>query len=150
MKVLCDTSVLVPALWKWHPDHGNCVGWLIAAMASRVELKMAAHSLAETFSVVTRLPTKQRVAPALAWQVIETTLLPHVELVEVPASRYRSVLGDLASRGIGGGIVYDALIAAAAELAQVDLLLTNNVTHFEIVWPQGRGRIASPKTVTAP
>lgn len=150
MKVLCDTSVLIPALWKWHHDHQVCVPWLKAAKASRVELVVAAHSLAETYSVSTRLPTKPRIAPEDAWQVIQAGLLSYAQLIEVPSAVYQSVLSDLAIRKIGGGIVYDALIAAAAELAQVDLLLTSNVPHFEIVWPQGCGRIASPKTVTAP
>jgi predicted nucleic acid-binding protein len=150
MKVLCDTSVLIPALWKWHNDHAVCLPWLKAAIDTRIELVVAVHSLAETYSVSTRLPTKPRIAPEDAWQVISTDLLSHARLIGVPADVYHAVLADLASRKIGGGIVYDALIAAAAELAQVDLLLTCNVSHFEIVWPQGRGRIASPKTVTAP
>jgi predicted nucleic acid-binding protein len=150
MKVLCDTSVLVPALWKWHDDHAACIGWLTAAAGSRIELVLAVHSIAETFSVVTRLPTKQRVSPADAWQAIQGSLLPHARLIEVPATNYQSVLADLAARGLGGGIIYDALIASAAQIAQVDLLVTKNVRHFEIAWPQGHGRIVSPDTATAP
>ncbi|MDX1968611.1 MAG: PIN domain-containing protein [Planctomycetaceae bacterium] len=149
MKVLCDTSVLVPALWKWHADHAACVTWLLAAVARKIEFFVAAHSLAETYSVVTRLPTKQRVAPADAWRIIEVSILPHAQLIELPSTTYSAVLRDLASRGIGGGIVYDALIAAAAEIGQVDLLVTGNVSHFETVWPQGVGRIVSPKTAIA-
>lgn len=150
MRVLCDTSVLVPGLWKWHDDHEVCAPWLSAAVASQIELVIAVHSLAETYSVLTRLPTKPRIAPEDAWRVMETGLLSNAKLIDVPSAVYQTVLADLASRKIGGGIIYDALIAAAAELAQVDLLLTFNVPHFEIAWPQGCGRIASPKTVTAP
>lgn len=150
MKVLCDTSVIIPALWKWHPQHGICVDWLVSAASGRIELSVAAHSLAETFSVVTRLPARQRVPPDIAWQVIEATLLPHVKLVSVPAQDYQTVLSQLASRGIGGGVIYDALISVAAEIANVDLLLTMNISHFELIWPQGHGRIVSPQTTIAP
>jgi predicted nucleic acid-binding protein len=150
MKVLCVTSVLVPALWTGHPDHPTCVGWLAAAVASRIEMVIAAHSLAETFSVATRLPTRQRVAPIDAWQTIQCSLLPYAQLIDVPVAIYRTVLADLAARGLGGGVIYDALIAAAADIAGVDLLVTRNVKHFEFVWPQGCGRIVSPDIVPAP
>ncbi|HUQ67944.1 MAG TPA: hypothetical protein VM165_00385, partial [Planctomycetaceae bacterium] len=63
---------------------------------------------------------------------------------------YLRVLADLAARGLGGGVIYDALIAAAADIAGVDFLVTRNVKHFELVWPQGCGRIVSPDIVAAP
>ncbi len=150
MKVFGDTSVLVPALWKWHPDHTDCVAWLVAAASGAVELCTTAHCLAETFSVLTRLPIQQRIKPAEAWDSLAASVLPHVNMIELSSAVYVSALRELAGRGIGGGMAYDALIAAGAELAQVDLLITGNVRHFETVWPNGIGRIVSPKSITPP
>lgn len=150
MKVACDTSILVPALWKWHAEHLACVAWLDAARSGRVELVVQSHALAETYAVLTRLPVKPKISPVDAWTVIEQSLLPHATLVDIPASVYCRVLASLSTCGLAGGIVYDALIAAAAESAAVEWLLTNNVSHFETVWPQGRGRIRTPESLFSP
>jgi len=50
----------------------------------------------------------------------------------------------------GSVSVYDAVIAKAAELANVDRLITINEAHFLHVWPAGTGRIASPLSVMPP
>lgn len=150
MKVMFDTSVLLPAIWAWHPAHSCCVPWLVASVQSRVELYLSAHCLAETFSVLTRLPVAQRVAPPDAWRLLETSVLPHTKFVDLTASDYQTTLANLAHQGIGGGIVYDALIAAAAEKSEVDLLLTSNLHDFQRIWPNGLSRLGSPQTYQPP
>jgi hypothetical protein len=47
-------------------------------------------------------------------------------------------------------VVYDAIIAKAAETAGVDYLLTLNVTHFQRVWQAGAARVVSPQTLAPP
>lgn len=49
-----------------------------------------------------------------------------------------------AGQKLAGGILYDALIALAAETADVDLLLTYNIRHFRQVWPTAVDRIHIP------
>lgn len=41
-------------------------------------------------------------------------------------------------------MIYDALIARAAEVARVDRLVTLNEAHFRRVWPEGVERITGP------
>lgn len=150
MKVLLDASVLIPAIWVQHPQHSTCVTWLSAAAASRIELFIAAHTLAETYSVLTRLPTAQRIPTADAWQAIEASVLPYATIVELTATDYQTILANLAHQGIGGGIVYDALVTVAAEKCTADLLLTDNLRDFQRIWPNGLSRLGSPQTYQPP
>lgn len=150
MKVLFDTSVTMPCLWPWHENHSNAFAWWQAVKSKRVELVLAAHTLAETYSVSTRLPSKYRVAPLDAWTAIERTLIAHAEIIDVPAALYLKTLSELAQSGRGGGLVYDALIVAAAERTQVDYLLTYNYVHFRWLWPLGHQQIATPDIVSPP
>lgn len=39
--------------------------------------------------------------------------------------------------GLSGSLIYDALIAHAAEKAGAEHLLTFNESHFRRVWPEG-------------
>jgi predicted nucleic acid-binding protein len=64
--------------------------------------------------------------------------------VSLTAKEYLKTLEDTAALGVIGGLVHDAVIAAAARKANVDRLLTLNVPHFLLVWPQGRDIICRP------
>jgi len=46
--------------------------------------------------------------------------------------------------GLSGGIIYDALIARAAEKAGAERLLTFNESDFRRVWPEGASILLSP------
>jgi predicted nucleic acid-binding protein len=50
----------------------------------------------------------------------------------------------MADLGLSGGIIYDALIAKAAQKSKVDHLLTYNVDDFKRIWPEGVKHIISP------
>jgi predicted nucleic acid-binding protein len=104
---------------------------------------LAAHTLAETYSVLTRMPHRPHISPATAWRAIERNL-PHFEVIALSVEEYRQAIQDLAALGIGGGPTYDALIAAVARKADVDLLLTLNTSHFLRVAPDLAARIQEP------
>lgn len=93
--------------------------------------------------MITRMPLVTPIPPGLAWQAIERNSAPY-EIVALTAAEYSAVLADLAARGIGGGPTYDALIAAVARKASVDLLLTLNPAHFRRVAPDLADRIREP------
>lgn len=100
-----DTSVLVPALAVWHPQHASARGSI-----GDVE-SVIAHVLVETFSVLTRLPAPHRIAPpdaaaavaGLPWTVRGLSAEEHVRLV-----------GDTGRLALSGGAVYGGLIAVTA------------------------------------
>ena len=150
MKILVDTNVLVAGLVVMHPHHGSAEPWLKSIQTGQVDLVLAAHSLAEMYSSLTSLPIKPRISPSVAWSLISQNVIPHACFEVLPVAEYQSLVQRLSLAGLGGGIVYDGLIARVAELAGVDLLLTFNVSHFLQVWQAGAGRIVSPLTMSPP
>jgi len=105
-QLLIDTSVAVALAAAGHEYHHATR----KAVGDR-SCGLSGHAAFETFSVLTRLPPPNRRTPhAIA------RLLAH----NFPGSRFLSAQGAdrlhvrLASLGIAGGAVYDALVAAAA------------------------------------
>lgn len=144
MRVMFDTSVRVPCLAQNHPRHAQAVGWLDAVTEGRLSLVLTSHALAETYSVLTSLPLKPRLSPVTVWTALSASVLNRATFVDLGRQDYAAVIERLVALGLGGGLIYDALIARAAERAGVDQLVTFNTSHFEMVWPQGRDRIVSP------
>ena len=144
MKVLLDTSILVAALVRSHPEHDRALPWLARARTGEVRLVVAAHSLAELHAVLTALPLRPRISPQTAGRLREENLPASTELVALDASEYRTVVAKMAELGLASGVVYDALIARAAELAGVDRLVTLNEGHFRRAWPDGAARVTGP------
>lgn len=98
-----DTSVVVPALVSWHPDHSDARG--VAA-----DSLVAAHARLESYSVLTQLPPPHRLAPEIVdhlldgWFPSSRTVIPSSGVGQGIVSRCRRA-------GVAGGAVYDALIA---------------------------------------
>jgi predicted nucleic acid-binding protein len=127
---LLDTSCLVAAVCGWHRDHDATRREIERRAGSGEKLVLAAHSLAETFSVLTRLPEPHRLRPDDALALIEANW-GETRLVALAGSDYRATLRRCREVGIGGGAVYDALIAACARKAGVQTLLTWELEGFE-------------------
>lgn len=104
--IAVDTSVAIPLLVKTHQSHRAVVDWW-----DRRDLALCGHALAETYSVLTRLPGDLRLAPADAARLIKVRFASTLTLAPKTARRLPDVLGSL---GIAGGAVYDALVALAA------------------------------------
>jgi predicted nucleic acid-binding protein len=130
-RVLLDTSVLVAALVELHPQHAIALPWLARGRARQVALFVAAHSLAECFSTLTSLPIRPPIGADRAHRLIEHDILgqARARLVPLSGADYRAVISGVAGRGLRGGIVYDALIARAAEKVEARLV-TFNARHF--------------------
>lgn len=108
-----DTSVAVPLLMSSHLAHREVARW----WAGR-ELALSGHAMAETYSVLTRLPGDARYAPVDAARLVGERFAAPLLL---PARTVRSLPAVLARLGIGGGAVYDAMVALAAKENGVDL-----------------------------
>ena len=144
MKIFFDTSVLGPALIKVMPNHPRAAPWLERVRTGQDVMVVSNHNLAELYSFLSRIPLKPPI-PALAiWKLIAETVLPLSEVVTLTVTDYRETIERMATAGLTGGIVYDALIARAAEKAKVDKLVTFNVAHFREVWPEGGTRFVAP------
>jgi predicted nucleic acid-binding protein len=101
-----DTSVAVPLLIQTHTAHAEVVRWWDGR-----EIALSGHALAETYSVLTRLPGDLRLAPADAARLITERFVEPFILGSDAVLRLPDVLSRL---GIAGGAVYDALVALAA------------------------------------
>jgi len=82
--------------------------------------------------------------------MLQENVTSRANLVTLAGNDYAALIADLSQRGIMGGTVYDGVIAKAADLAQVDHLVTLNEAHFRQVWPAGGSRIVSPLSVGPP
>jgi predicted nucleic acid-binding protein len=129
VKVLFDTSILVAALVVSHPQHAICFPRLKAAQSNHIEGFISTHSLAETYSVITRLPIQPRIAPEQAKSII-TDISQHLNSVSLLSDDYVVAIAQMAALNLPGGGIFDALIAQAAVKANVDILLTLNPNHF--------------------
>ena len=107
MTVAVDISVAIPLLVRSHHDHAAVVRWW-----NGQEVTLSGHALAETYSVLTRLPGDARLAPADAARLLTARFSSPLVL---RSSRARRLPDTLSRLGIAGGAVYDALVALAAK-----------------------------------
>ena len=144
MKTLFDTSVIIASLVEAHPMHQRAFPWLKQAKKQDFELIVAGHTVAELYAVLSTLPTKPRISPAVAWKLIDENIARVGKIVSLTAAEYSSTIKKISVMGLSGGITYDALIAKVAEKSKVERLLTLNFNHFKRVWPEGEKTIVSP------
>ena len=144
MKTLFDTSIIIAALVESHPMHEIAFPWLKQAKAKAFELIIASHTLAELYAVLSTLPIKPRISPAVAWRLIHENIEAVSKIISLTSSEYSATIKRLSESGLIGGIVYDALIAKVAQKAGVKRLLTFNSDHFKRVWPAGENVIVTP------
>ncbi len=105
---------------------------------------IASHTLAELYAVLSTLPIKPRISPAVAWRLIHDNIEGVSKIISLTSSEYSATIKRLSESGLIGGIVYDALIAKVAQKTGVKRLLTLNGDHFKRVWPAGEDVIVSP------
>ncbi len=145
MKVFCDTNVLVAAFLQSHPHHEQARPILERVKAGKDTGFVAAHSLAETYAVLTRLPEGARVAPTVAWQLLSENVIKGFSVVALSAREYSDTLEKASTDGVEGGKAYDALLLAAAIKCEAEKIYTINVRHFQsMAGDSVRPRIVSP------
>ena len=125
-----DTSVLVAAAVTSHPHNAQALGTLEEMLRRKHRGFSSAHSLAEFYSVLTRTPFKPSIYPGEAWQIGETMILPHLELVTLTAEEYTEVVRICAAEAWAGGRVHDALHLRCAQKALCDRIYRFNVKDF--------------------
>ncbi|HEX5929740.1 MAG TPA: PIN domain-containing protein [Solirubrobacterales bacterium] len=113
-----DTSVLVAGLDPDHPRHAEAVPALVEVKAGG---RLVAHTLAETYSVLSSPSGPFRFEPRAVIAYLDQFLEEGGPIKHDPGS-YREALGLLEERDLPGAAVYDALIALAARDAGATLL----------------------------
>lgn len=128
MRLFLDTSVLVAAFLGDHPGHTASVE--IFQQCKPDHAFCAGHSLAETYSTLTRIPEPYRATADEANRFLDT-ICESLSLVSLEPAEYRETLRQAAAAGIVGGSVYDFLIASCARKAAATKLYTWNLRHYE-------------------
>lgn len=90
---------------------------------------LAAHSLAETYSVLTRLPAPHRLRANDALAAVEANWSA-APVVHLTGSETWAALTEAVRLGAVGGQTYDTLIARTALKARAETILTWNVRDF--------------------
>lgn len=113
--IVADSSVAVAAALPWHESHEAA----LAALPQR-PTRLIAHVGLEAYSVLTRLPPPHRVAALDAHEYLVATF--ERPALTLSPEGYGHLLDVAAHARIGGGAVYDALVALTAREAGATLL----------------------------
>jgi predicted nucleic acid-binding protein len=141
LKWFFDTSVLIPVFTEGHVHHERSLAAFVAA--DRETACCAAHSLAELYSVLTRLPGKHRVSGEQVLLFMEA-IEEHLTVVALNSREYSSVIREAATSGIVGGMLYDSLLARSAQKAGAEVIYTWNVEHFRRFGSEVASRVKTP------
>ena len=145
MKVLLDTSVLIAAVIAKHDAHAKAFPLLQRVQNGKDDGFVAAHSLAEMYAILTKIPPPYRHSPEQALLSIEENVLKHFKVASLAGSDYAALIREAALAGIQGGTIYDALLLKSAEKANPDRIYTLNLKHFLAVASQNLGpKLSAP------
>jgi predicted nucleic acid-binding protein len=128
LKALLDTSILVAAFLGDHVHHASSLELFVRG--EKRETFCAAHSMAELYATLTRLPGKHRVSGENALLLL-AQVRERLTPVTLNGSEYCAAIEQACAIGVTGGAVYDALIASCGLKAKAEILYTWNVRHFE-------------------
>jgi predicted nucleic acid-binding protein len=141
MKGFFDTSVLVPLFYRDHVHHGPSQELFIQFDQSTG--CCGAHSLAEVYATLTRMPGKRRISGQQAMLFIGN-IRERLSIVALNSEGYADVLQASAARGIIGGAIYDAMLAHCALKAKAEAIYTWNTRHYALCGPEIAGRLRTP------
>lgn len=136
-----DTSVLVPVFYGDHIHHQASLGLFI--QFSKSTGCCGAHSLAEVFSTLTRMPGKHRISGEQAMLFIGSTR-ERLSIVSLNGNEYADALEASAALGIVGGTIYDAMLAHCAIKAKAEAIYTWNIRHYAQCGPEVNRRLRTP------
>jgi predicted nucleic acid-binding protein len=129
MIYLPDTSCIIALLCSWHEHHDVTFKDMNRRRKAGDTLVLAAHSLMETYAVLTRLPYPYRLSEEDAGRLLEQNF-SETEVITLSATQYWRVLKMCREKKISGGRTYDCVIASCAQKAKANILLTWNYEHF--------------------
>jgi predicted nucleic acid-binding protein len=145
VKVFVDTSVLVASVVQKHESHERAYAVLDRVQSGKDEGFVSAHSLAEMYSVLTKLPQPFRHAPEQALLSIEENVVKHFKIAGLTGNDYTVLIREAALSGIQGGTIFDALLLKCAAKSGAEKVFTLNLKHFQNIAPKNIGsQISAP------
>jgi len=144
VKVYFDTNVLVAALKTEHPHHPASFAALGRVHGGRIHGYIAAHGLAELYSVLTRAPFASPVYPEEALRLITESIQPFFNIVDLSSKAYLGAITACGTAGWKGGRIHDVVHLQAARQAKCDRVYTYNLADFHALAPELATRIQNP------
>jgi predicted nucleic acid-binding protein len=141
MKAFFDTSVLVPVFYGDHVHHEASLA--VFVQYNKSSGCCGAHSLAEVFSTLTRMPGRHRISGAQAMLFVGD-ICDRLSLVTLDGDEYLNALQASSDLGVVGGGIYDALLAWCAIKAQADTIYSWNARHYRQCGPEVTRRLQKP------
>ena len=136
-----DTSVLVPVFLVDHPHHAASI--TLFSTCEPANATCSAHSLAEVYSTLTRIPAPHRASPEQAIKCVEK-IAAKLRLVSLDGAATLAAIQSAATQNIAGGTIYDSLIATCALQSEADRIYSWNTRHFERFGPNVALRLSAP------
>ena len=141
MKGFFDTSVLVPVFYGDHVHHKASLDLFIRF--DKTTGCCAAHSLAEVYSTLTRMPGKHRISGEQAMLFIGS-IRERLSVIALTGDEYADALQASSVLGIVGGGIYDAMLAHCAVKAQAETIYSWNSRHYALCGVEVTRRLSTP------
>jgi predicted nucleic acid-binding protein len=141
LKSFFDTSVLVATALAQHIHHSLSLARYLHS--EKRTSACAAHSLAELYAVLTRLPGKQRMSADQVMLFIDD-VRKRLTIVSLTEEEYYSTLSQSAGQGILGGTIYDAILARCALKSNCETIYTWNTADFSRLGTEVAKRTRTP------
>jgi predicted nucleic acid-binding protein len=141
VKWFFDTSALYPVFIDDHAHHEASLAAYLRADQSQGAC--AAHSLAEVYATLTRMPGTNRLSADQVLLALDD-IRGRLSVIALDPDEYRAAIGDAAAEDILGGTVYDVLIARCALKSKASVIYTWNLKHFRRVGSEGARRARTP------
>jgi predicted nucleic acid-binding protein len=141
MNAFFDTSVLVPVFYGDHIHHRASLALFIQFNKSTG--CCGAHSLAEVYATLTRMPGKDRISGEQAMLFV-SNIRERLSIVALSGEEYADALEASSALGIVGGGIYDAMLAHSAVKAKAEAIYTWNVRPYTSCGQEVIGRLRTP------
>jgi predicted nucleic acid-binding protein len=141
MKEFFDTSVLIAAFWRGHPDHAASLKRVSAASPKRSFCSL--HTLAEVYATMTTLPVREAIPPDQALLFVQE-VRDRCTIVNLDEDEYYGAITQAAGRGFTSGRIYDALLLRCAAKVKADAIYTWNLKHFRAIDPRLADKVQTP------
>ncbi len=106
---------------------------------------ICAHSIAEIYAALTRLPVQPRIQPDQAARIVHDNILPHFKAIALERDDYLRALDLVSTGGWSGAKIYDALLLQCASRQKVERIYTFNLSDFRrLAAPALRSLVHSP------
>lgn len=139
MIVAVDSSVLIASLIGKDPSHETSVNLL-----ENYKPFVHRHALVETFSTITGGKLGFRMSAEQATLLINESILPWVQTVDLDDVELIGAMSSCQSRGVRGGAIYDFLHLCAAKKKGAKRFYTKDVNDFKSIHRAGDPEIHHP------